>query len=118
MKTLEHSPRARVLLDGVELTEGDRNLTYGDPEINLSLQAALWDLYYGHCAGKYPPAHQAAMQHIFAKIARIACGSSGHRDNYVDLATYAAIAWECAEPVPRVNVSASNDTEGRDKWAR
>lgn len=32
---------------------------------------------------------------LLAKIARIASGARGHRDNYVDAATYIAIAYEC-----------------------
>lgn len=89
------SERERVLLDGIELTGGDRNRTYGAPAPNLALQMALWELYKAVAADKHSPAHDAAMQHVFAKIARIASGKRGHRDNYVDAATYIAIAYEC-----------------------
>jgi len=89
------SERERVLLDGVELTGGDRNKTYGAPAPNLALQMALWELYKTAAGDKHSPAHDAAMQHVFAKIACIASGKRGHRDNYVDAATYIAIAYEC-----------------------
>jgi len=95
------SERERVLLDGIELTGGDRNRTYGAPAPNLSLQMQLWESYKAVAADKHSAAHDAAMQHVFAKIARIASGKRGHRDNYVDSATYIAIAYECdAEAQP------------------
>lgn len=95
--------RERVLRDGIDLTTGDRNRTYGSPAPNLTLQLRLWELYNAAAGGKHTSAHDAAMQHIFAKVARIACGQVGHRDNYVDLATYAAIAYECSvEPAGQV----------------
>ncbi len=86
--------REKVLLDGVALTTGDRNRTYGPPAPNLTLQMALWEAYKAAAGNRHTPAHDAAMQHVFAKIARIASGDL-HRDNYVDLSTYAAIAYEC-----------------------
>lgn len=89
------SERERVLLDGIELTGGDRNKTYGAPAPNLALQLNLWNWYKSVAGEKHSAAHDAAMQHVFAKIARIATGKRGHRDNYVDAATYIAIAFEC-----------------------
>lgn len=89
------SERESVLRDGIALTTGDRNKSYGSPVPNLELQHDLWAAYKAAAGDKHHPAHDAAMQHIFAKIARIACGARGHRDTYVDLATYAAIAFEC-----------------------
>lgn len=87
--------REGILLEGASLTSGDRNDAYGDPAANLTVQMSLWAMYSAASQGKHSPAHEAAMQHVFAKIARIACGKAGHRDNYVDAATYIAIAWEC-----------------------
>ena len=89
--------RGAILRDGYELTHGDRNVTYGDPGINLECQMRLYEIYaeYALPRNLHTAAHEAAIQHIFAKLARIACGVAHHRDNYIDLATYAAIAWEC-----------------------
>lgn len=95
------SERERVLLDGIELTGGDRNRTYGAPAPNLALQFQMWDLYIQAAGEKHSDAHDAAMQHVFAKIARIASGKRGHRDNYVDAATYIAIAYECDAEEPQ-----------------
>lgn len=89
------SVREQVLLDGAALTGGDRNRTYGSPAPNLALQMALWVAYKAVAGDKHSAAHDAAMQHVFAKVARIASGARGHRDNYVDGATYLAIAFEC-----------------------
>ena len=91
----EKPERQKVLEEGVRLTTGDRNKTYGSPDVNLRFQYALWELYREAAQHKHSWAHDAAMQHVFAKIARIACGAPGHRDNYVDAATYVAIAYEC-----------------------
>lgn len=87
--------RVRVLQDGIDLTSKDRNETYGDPLVNLRLQMALWTVYKESAGEKHTFAHDAAMQHVFAKIARIACGKL-HRDNYVDGGVYFSIAYECA----------------------
>lgn len=87
--------REKILADGIALTSGDRNRTYGEPAPNLKMQMLLWELYRANAGSKHSLAHEAAMQHVFAKIARIACGVRGHRDNYLDAATYIAIAYEC-----------------------
>lgn len=89
------SEREEVLRQGIELTTNSRNKSYGPPSVNLTTQMELWTIYKRAAGNRYSPGHDAAMQHLFAKIARIACGAMGHRDNYVDAATYIAIAWEC-----------------------
>lgn len=88
--------REQVLRESLRLTTGERNEQYGPPARNLGLQQRLYDAYK-RCSpkGYHSDAHEAAMQLIFAKIARIASGVRLHRDNYVDLAAYAAIAYEC-----------------------
>lgn len=35
------SEREKILTDGLALTTGDRNKSYGDPSVNLSLQMRL-----------------------------------------------------------------------------
>ena len=89
--------RGSVLKDGVTLTEGSRNSSYGPPEINLQCQMELWEVYrkYSSEFSEHNLSHEAAIQHVCAKLARIAVGSELHRDNYVDGATYFSIAFEC-----------------------
>jgi len=90
--------REAILQQGIGLTTGDRNDAYGDPQINLQCQEELWLVYEKFCkhTGKdFSLAHQGTMKHVFAKLARIACGSY-REDNYVDGATYMAIAGEQA----------------------
>lgn len=94
----KRAEREKILADGIALTTGDRNKTYGPPAINLGLQWEFWESYRANSRGKYSQAHEAAMQHVFAKIARIATAPHVHRDNYVDAATYLAIAYECDAP--------------------
>lgn len=92
--------RVAVLQDGAALTSGDRDVTYGPPKLNLKCQAALYDVLmsYGVTGCDRGLAHDAAMMHVCAKLARIATGPGAiHRDNYVDAATYIAIAYEVAE---------------------
>ena len=87
--------RAQCLQECIALTTGGRNKTYGPLEPNLTLQMELWTLYKRAAGDKHSMAHDAAMQHVFAKLARIASGPLLHEDNYVDLSTYSAIAYEC-----------------------
>jgi hypothetical protein len=89
------SVRESVLVEGIKLTTSSRNETYGEPGINLTCQGELFEVYKRFAENKHTLAHDAAIQLMIAKLARIACGSANHRDNYVDLAVYAAIAFEC-----------------------
>lgn len=54
-------------------------------------------VYNKYAIGKYSSAHDVAVCNAIMKLARIACGATGHRDSYVDLAAYIAIAFECQE---------------------
>lgn len=97
----EISPWSReaILREAIALTTGDRNRTYGDPYKNLSTTGTLLhnllekDGNFGILAENYAMAATKAM--IAAKLARIAVNPA-HRDNYVDLAAYAAILGEVA----------------------
>jgi len=89
------STREKVLQRAIDLTAKNREQSYGSPEPNLTLQMELWTLYKATAGDKHSLAHDAAMQHVFAKIARIASGPPLHEDNYVDLSGYAALAYEC-----------------------
>lgn len=98
------STRERILYMGAKLTSTDRNKMYGDPVINMQNIGDLWSTYLlGKYGGKVvDPLHFALtgedVAHMCAlmKIART-YKNSKHMDNYVDAATYIAIAGQCAE---------------------
>ena len=100
----EKPVRVEVLETSIKLTAGDRNKTYGSPEPNLALQMALWSLLDNSLKAKtcHGLGHDAALQHVCAKLARIASSAVLHRDNYVDAAAYMAIAYECAVEAERL----------------
>lgn len=84
--------RSDILTTAKNLTEGDRNDSYGDPYTNLSHAADLWNAYLGTRGIK---ARDVANMMVLVKLGRAKCGALGHFDNYIDAAAYAAIAGEC-----------------------
>jgi hypothetical protein len=91
------SVRAVVLEQALSATVKSRNESYGDPFPNLCIAAELKAVYHKAAGNKYHPAHDEAIDMVLSKLARIACGATGHTDNYVDAAAYMAIAAECQE---------------------
>ena len=89
--------RLQVLETAADLTGNRRNVSYGEPIINLTCATELKRIYREYVGHKYSPQHDDAMEAVLAKVARIATGQPGHTDNYVDLAAYAAIAAEVQE---------------------
>lgn len=89
--------RGQILAEAAEITLKSRNATYGDVSTNLTCRAELIEVYRKYADGKYDGAHEQAIENLLVKVARIASGSPGHRDNYVDGAAYMAIAFECYE---------------------
>jgi len=86
-----------LLTDALELTATDREATYGDKQDNHANIAAIWSVILGH---KIEP-YQVALCMAGLKIARASRPDGAqHRDNYVDLAGYAGVAWECVAPQP------------------
>jgi Domain of unknown function (DUF6378) len=94
------SEREQVLEEALRLTSADRNAIYGDPTINLSAQARFINLMMQaaieNTKREFSEAELQALTMLCCKLARICCGAK-HRDNYVDLSAYAAIAWECCQ---------------------
>jgi hypothetical protein len=88
--------RGNILETARGLTEGDRNKSYGDPLTNLQCFAGMVDYYARALPGRPLDAVDGAVLMILAKVSRIAV-NKGHKDNYVDLCAYGAIAGECAE---------------------
>ena len=82
------------LLDEAKQTiTGERQDQYGAPEDSFSRIAAYWTTYLGRPVSALDVAHLMALM----KLAR-AQGQGFKRDNYVDLAGYAAIAADRLAP--------------------
>jgi len=87
------TPRGEVLEEARVLTEGARNATHGDPTINLTRCASMINATFGTGFD----ATDIGLIYTLMKVARVVTGDKSHRDSYVDMAAYAAIAWECQE---------------------
>ena len=81
----------RVLHDAGHIRSFDRQSEYGDAHKNYKRIAALWSLL----TGAEIDAPKAALMMAALKLDR-AWQNSAHRDSYVDLAAYSAIAREAA----------------------
>lgn len=91
------SPRSKVLQEADSLVTGDRNNTYGSPTQNFENIAALWNVQFGHMMkdGTQFTGADVAAAMIHVKLARVI--AQPKRDNYVDIAGYAACGWEVQE---------------------
>jgi hypothetical protein len=90
-------PRSTLLFEAEGLITGDRNASYGSPTENFQNTADLWTTQFKHLlkdGARFTAAHiaQGMMQ---LKLARMV--AQPKRDNYLDLAGYAACGWECEE---------------------
>lgn len=89
--------RSNLLFEAEGLITGDRNASYGSPTENFQNTADLWSIQFKHLlkeGARFTAAHVAqAMMHL--KLARMV--AQPKRDNYLDLAGYAACGWECEE---------------------
>lgn len=102
---MQDSPRRVQFLEaGIKLTSGDRDAEYGPPYFNLTDCGILFTAYlYAKYGGKsIDPnefnltAEDVAWLNVMQKMARTFHGQP-KPDTYIDAATYAAIAGECAE---------------------
>jgi hypothetical protein len=90
--------RVRLLKQGVVLTTNERNKTYGSPYENLNACAQLWNAYMS-AKFNMPETFKFTAEDVahfmtLVKMSRMFYGSY-HADNYIDSATYQAIAGEC-----------------------
>ena len=94
----EQPKRARIMQKGIDLTTGDRNASYGSPHPNLQTFAHLVNVYLKGLGWEGPKLDSVdgSMIMVLAKTSRV-CVNKQHEDNYVDGATYFAIAGECAD---------------------
>ena len=81
--------REECLRTACEIVNGARNQTYGNVEDNFQKIANLWSCYLGFGVGPI----DVAMMMVFLKAARVSTGTT-HLDNFVDVAGYAACAYE------------------------
>lgn len=88
----QEPPRMAILEDAARAVMVERAHQHGDAAHNLGLTGDLWTLV----PGKRLDAHDVALMNVMQKISRILCGHR-NRDNYVDIAGYAALAWELSD---------------------
>lgn len=84
--------RDAVLDKAKEAINGPRESNYGSPYDNHKRIADIWSAMTGH---NFTPSMVAAMM-IGVKLSR-AKERSDHMDNWVDIAGYAALAWEIVQ---------------------
>jgi hypothetical protein len=97
--------RVKLLEDAINITGNDRNKEYGEPWVNLTNIAELWQAYLvgktkgrsiGNAVNNYQiTAEDVAWLNVQQKIARTFFGEP-KPDTYIDAAAYSAIAGECA----------------------
>lgn len=94
------STQSDLLKEVAEVISGARNRNYGPPSVNLDERtASLWNTYIGLISDKEDwmtwqlDGVDVCNMMILVKMARIMEDRS-HKDNYADMAGYAAAAWE------------------------
>jgi len=91
------SKQSELLKEVSEVVSGARNRSYGPPSVNLDERtAALWRAYFEAKSNQYISGVDVCNLMILLKMARI-MEDWGHKDNYADMAGYAAAAWEIAD---------------------
>lgn len=95
---MSNETRTDLLKEADALINGDRNVSYGDPNDDFRKTADMWDIYlkaiYRDRDSLKP--HDVAVLLMMLKISRIAW-SPDKRDNWADLAGYAACGWDCVD---------------------
>ena len=98
--------REEILRSAAVMVTGERQDDYGRPEDNFERIANLWNSYLDRrLDGRISGVDVAAMMALL-KIARIASGH-GKRDNWVDLAGYAACGGEIQAAEQRITMPAN-----------
>lgn len=81
--------REKCLREACEIVNGARNQAYGNVEDNFDRIASLWSIYLDTAVTPI----DVAMMMVLLKAARVSTGTT-HLDNFVDVAGYAACAYE------------------------
>lgn len=97
------SIQSDLLSEVAEIVQGHRSKDYGPPSLNLDQRtAALWNAYIRAIRPKYHietrelDGVDVCNMMILVKMARI-MQDTKVKDNYADIAGYAAAAWEIVE---------------------
>jgi hypothetical protein len=90
------STQSDLLKEVAEIVGGERSKDYGPPSLNLDYRTAiLWNAYLKIASPSYDSLNgvDVCNMMILVKMARIV-ESEQKKDNYADIAGYAAAAWE------------------------
>ncbi len=87
VKNVPENRRGRVLLKAVEIINGERQDSYGDPEDSFEEIAWVWNWWLGDHLQANLTAQDVAMMMALMKIAREKNGA-GKADNVVDACGY------------------------------
>lgn len=97
------STQSDLLNEVAEIVQGHRSKDYGSPRVNLDQRTAtLWNAYLEAMRFKYQAFHgplngvDVCNMMILVKMARI-MEDTTVKDNYADIAGYAAAAWDIVE---------------------
>ena len=92
------SVQSDLLKEVAEIVAGDRNRNYGPPKVNLDERTAeLWNAYFNAMPHSAVDGVDVCNLMILLKMARTMEDRSV-KDNYADIAGYAAAAWEIVVP--------------------
>lgn len=86
--------RELILESAKQAVLKDRSATHGDPENNFNRIANLWNVYLSGV--EWVEAYDVALMLALLKIAR-AQNNPLNKDNWIDLAGYAACGAECVK---------------------
>ena len=89
----ENPSRGRVLLESLDVINGERQNAYGNPEDNFAVIAEMWSTYL---AGRYNTefrlkAQDVALMMTLLKVARVSTGTAT-KDSFIDAAGYIGLA--------------------------
>lgn len=86
--------QADLLREVADIVSGARNKDYGPPGLNLDRRTAeLWNSYFNANDTAVISGVDVCMLMILVKMARV-MENKAVKDNYADIAGYAAAAWE------------------------
>lgn len=92
------SERSDLLSEAIQVLS-QRGEHYGDVAADFSRVATLWSSLYS-ADRDYEP-HEVAMHMICVKLSRLV-ESPGLRDNWLDIAGYAACGWEAVVQMEKI----------------
>ena len=97
------------LLNDAIAVLSQRGDSYGEASASFRRIADLWSNLYA--AGRKIEPHEVAMHMICIKLSRLA-ESPGLRDNWLDIAGYAALGWECIIKLEKERLAGRSNEDG------